>query len=82
LEGGSSFGEAAIGKDKDEARSILQCLEGVCFVVSNNLKVANDSRAKLVSYKEKATTLRAKYTSKAAEHKQQTKEARAGASSL
>ena len=70
LEGGSSSRESAIGKDEDEARSILQCLVAVCSKVSDNLKVANDSRAELVSYREKATALRAKYTSKAAEHEQ------------
>ena len=57
--------------DEDEACSILQCLEVVC----DDLKAINDSQAELVSYGEKATTLRAKYTSKAAEHEQQAKEA-------
>jgi hypothetical protein len=70
LEGGSSSRDAAIGKDEDEACSILQHLKAICSEVSDDLKVVNDSQAELVSYRKKATTLRAKYTLKAAEHEQ------------
>jgi hypothetical protein len=44
--------------------------------VSIDLKAVNDSRAELVGYRYKATTLRAKYTSKVTKLEQQAKEAR------